>query len=430
MSRGLSREAVSLIRRVGIVSASRGYGSYLVGGAVRDLLIGVENPDLDIVVYGDAISVGRLIAEEYKASIVAYERFGTCSVYIKNGIKVDLATARKERYSRPAALPMVEFSSLKEDMMRRDFTINAMAASLDRSNFGELVDLFGGMSDIRRGRIRVLHERAFIDDPTRILRAVRFESRFGFKPDRMTKGLMARYAKMPIFDMVSRQRLRDQLMLILCEEDPAGALTRLNGYIGLESIYKGVKFDRNKARSFRQAERVLAEYESRPFCREAPDKRLIYLMVLFEDLTYGQVSAICREFAFTGQDARRLLVYKERVGPITAFLGLDVFAPPSRIYRYLKPLSIEAIIATIARASAICTEERALLIRSRVEAYLRLYKETRVSVSGHDLKEMGVIRGPRFKRMLDRLLSAKLDGKVNSRRDELKYARALMLKEL
>ena len=426
MTGALPEEVISLIRRIGALARSLGFKAYAVGGFVRDLILGVKNPDIDIAVEGDAIRVGRLLARELKASIVVYERFGTCSIMTKEKLKIDLATTRRESYLKPAALPGVQFSSLKEDLSRRDFTINAMAVSIDKPTFGKLIDFFDGMSDLGQLRIRALHEGAFIDDPTRILRAVRFESRFGFRMDRNTEDLIKRAVIRSIFDMVSRQRMRDQFILLLREREPVRALSRMAGFDGLKSIHPGIRFDKKIIRLCEAVSEICAAYEPSLCHKKTPDKWLVYLMALFEHLTYSQVSAICREFVFKRSDSSRLLLYKKKAGLITASLSLRKDLAPSMIYRLLKPLSVEAILAIMARVTAAGPEAKAGLVRARIEAFVQNYSHTKLSIKGDDLKAMGLKGGPKYKLILDKLLYSKIDGKLDEKSDELNYARALI----
>jgi len=219
MKKMLPREILKILHTIGGTADLEGLRAFVVGGFVRDLLLGVKNFDIDIVLEGDAISFGKKIAKLLNGSYVAYKKFGTSSVVINwpKGLripgtsnltlrqaqgrpehnrgakfKLDFATARKESYEKPAALPTVQFSLLKDDLHRRDFTINAMAASLNKGSFSQLIDFFGGERDLEKGIIKVLHDGSFIDDPTRIFRAVRFEQRFGFRIDRYTRDLIKR----------------------------------------------------------------------------------------------------------------------------------------------------------------------------------------------------------------------------------------------
>jgi len=171
--------ASKIVRDVGALSQDLGLRAFVAGGCVRDLILGRNVEDLDIVVQGNAVLVATRFVSIYKGKIVVYHQFSTATVTLLDGRAVDFASVRKEVYPYPGALPVVSQGSLEEDIFRRDFTINAMAIAIDPKHFGSLLDHYGGLNDLKRKSIRVLHDKSFIDDPTRILRAVRFEERFG-----------------------------------------------------------------------------------------------------------------------------------------------------------------------------------------------------------------------------------------------------------
>ena len=206
--------AFTLVREVGLKADSLGYRAYLVGGTVRDIILGRSHIDIDITVEGDAIKLGKIIAKDAGAVITIYKSFGTCTLAFKDGSKIDLATARRETYKRPGAMPTTKPSTLKEDLKRRDFTINAVAASVMAKDFGNVCDFFNGTGDLKSGLIRVMHPKSFTDDPTRILRARRFAARYGFKIEPKTDLLMKKALINRALDTVSPGRIQKELMLI------------------------------------------------------------------------------------------------------------------------------------------------------------------------------------------------------------------------
>src|SRR5207302_3864097 len=220
----LSNELAQLERLAPVFEAvaalSEAYdGVYLVGGTVRDILLGEPSFDVDIAVEGDAIALAQSLADALGGRVRAHEKFGTAVVIYGEGERVDVVTARTEFYDAPAALPTVEHASIREDLFRRDFTINAMAASLKGADFGRLVDPFGGRRDLEARRIRVLHNLSFIDDPTRIFRAIRYENRLGFRMDDHTERLARGTVEMGLVGDLSSERLRNELIALL-EEGP------------------------------------------------------------------------------------------------------------------------------------------------------------------------------------------------------------------
>lgn len=217
ITRHIDKHTVRLLKRIGALAGSMSYAVFLVGGTVRDLILGVKNLDLDIVVEGDAIRLGEKLSEEIGGELVVHRQFGTCALVTKKALKIDLATARMETYKKPGALPDVRPSSLEDDLARRDFTINAMAMSINKNNFGRLIDPFGGRRDLARGAIKVLHNGSFIDDPTRIFRAARFESRPGFSIEARTLRLAKTAIRKGMLAKLSKYRIRKELVLILKE---------------------------------------------------------------------------------------------------------------------------------------------------------------------------------------------------------------------
>lgn len=411
----LPRDITRIMERIGRFANSRGYSAFVVGGLVRDLMLGAGNLDLDIVIEGDAIKMGEELARELKAAIVVHRKFGTCSLFTKDRLKIDLATARKETYLLPAALPTVKFSSLKDDLIRRDFTINAMAISLNKASFGQMVDFFGGERDLSRGIIRVMHDGSFIDDPTRIFRAVRFEQRFGFRIDPHTEHLITGAIDMKMFEKVEPQRIRDEIVLLLKEKDPIKALKRMAQLDELRFLHPKIRLDGRLISLYESMDNVLAWYDASDFKKRGIDRWLAYLMVLVDRLSYNEVAKICARFVFRRGETMRMLSYKRYAGRVEAVLADRWPSPPSRIYKVLEPLSFEVILLIMARTGK-------KLVRSRISDFLRKYNGMRSSVRGEDLKAMGARPCPQFKTILKKVLYAKIDGKVRTRAEELAYA--------
>ena len=292
----------AILKKIGKDANSLGYSAFIVGGVVRDLILGVRNFDLDIVVEGDAIKLGRILSREFSGTLVTHKRFGTCTVVTKKALKIDLATARKEVYERPGALPTVEFSSIKDDLARRDFTINAMAVSLNRESFGRLIDLVGGERDLAEGRIKVLHDKSFIDDPTRIFRCIRFESRPGFSIEARTLRLAKAAIKKGMPAKVSAQRIRNELILILKEEGRLKACERMASLGMLRFIHPELRLDK----------KIKASLKSAKPGKNSIDDWLRYLMALLGPLSYNTTLALCNNFSLRRSDKAKILAAKER----------------------------------------------------------------------------------------------------------------------
>jgi tRNA nucleotidyltransferase (CCA-adding enzyme) len=223
----LDARAQALVKRVGELARDRGLAVYLVGGAVRDLLLRCPCLDVDIVVEGDGIAFARVLADDLGGKAIAYPRFGTATICFFDGMTLDIVTARQESYARPGALPEVRPGTLADDLLRRDFTINALAASILPDQCGVLRDDHNGMNDLEAGQIRILHERSFIDDPTRILRAVRYEARFGFKMERGTLAALNHALEADCYATIVPVRYWNEFRRVLEEANPLPALERL-----------------------------------------------------------------------------------------------------------------------------------------------------------------------------------------------------------
>ena len=214
---------MKIIKMAGKIADELRVPAYIVGGPVRDKLLGITNSDLDFVVEGDGIKFAEILNKALKGKLLAYKAFGTATIEFK-ARRIDIVTARQEFYEYPAAYPKVRPGSIKDDLFRRDFTINAMAMAINKNNFGQLIDFYKGKKDLKNGIIRALHDKSFIDDPTRIFRAVRFSVRFGFKIDRHTKKLIKQAVLDGFLGEVNPGRIRKEIELFLKEKNPKKCL--------------------------------------------------------------------------------------------------------------------------------------------------------------------------------------------------------------
>ena len=248
----------SLLQQAGALAEGRYVRVYVVGGFVRDLLLGIPNLDLDMVVEGDGIRFAKALAQRYRARVATHGRFGTATITLADGQTLDVAMARTESYEAPGALPTVRRSSIKEDLRRRDFTINTLAIRLNADNPGELVDLYGGLRDLQNKTIRVLHGLSFIDDPTRVFRAIRFEQRLGFQLDQNTDVLITEAVKMGLLHRLSPSRLSAELHHVLLEREPVKTLARLADFNLLQFIHPRLKWTSGLARILNAVEKAIA----------------------------------------------------------------------------------------------------------------------------------------------------------------------------
>ena len=253
----LSLTLQGVLRDAGNLAGEMGFSAYVVGGMVRDLLLGLQTIDVDIVIEGQGIHFARSLADRLHATVRCHERFGTATLMVPDQLRVDIATARTELYERPAALPRVSPGSIRDDMARRDFTINTLAASLMPGEFGRVLDDFGGVRDLRERHIRALHERSFIDDPTRIFRAVRFEKRLDFRIVRSTEQWIADALSRSLLEELEDYRIAAELRLILEETDPAGPLRRLSELGIIDRLMRRPARGKILEKQLKKAEQIL-----------------------------------------------------------------------------------------------------------------------------------------------------------------------------
>jgi len=410
----LPKEIIKLLRISGRVAVGLNFRAYVVGGFVRDLILGVRNFDVDIVVEGDGIVFAEALSSKLKGKVVRHRRFGTATVITPNRFKIDIATARREVYQTPAQLPTVYQGLIRDDLKRRDFTINAMAIDIDKGHFGELLDFFNCQEDLRKGKIRILHDRSFIDDPTRILRAVRFEQRFRFKIEPHTERLLRQAARLKMLDIVQKHRIRDELILMLKEEDPIRCIKRLNDLYGFSFLYPGLNLSDKTFRLLKDVHNVIRWFKLNFRSKRSLDSWLMYLMVLFDRVPSSTVNTICHDFAFRRGETKRIISCKA-VSGVVKFLkrrNLKV----SSIYRRLQPLTYEVILLAYLKS-------KSKIVRQRIVDFISIYNEMRISVSGEDIRKLGISPGPLFKKLLEDVLFAKIDGRLKTRKDELDYLR-------
>ncbi len=261
MRERLPKNLLEILKQVGAVAEELGFHAYVVGGFVRDLLLKHENLDIDIVIEGDAIEFAKRFAARFKARSRQFLKFKTAVIIFPDGFKIDVATARIEYYEAPGALPIVEYSSIKMDLYRRDFTINTLALKLNPGEFGTLLDFFGAQRDIKEGRISLLHNLSFVEDPTRAFRAIRFEQRFKFRITKLAANLIANAVKNNFFDRLSGARLFQELKLILMEENPLPAIGRLAEFDLLKAVHLRLGFDEGTRAMLERVQAVLSWYD-------------------------------------------------------------------------------------------------------------------------------------------------------------------------
>lgn len=371
---------------------------YLVGGVVRDLMLGEETFDLDIVVEGSAIDFAHKFAEMHKKEFKKHHTFGTATVFFGNH-HIDFVTARSETYSSFGVLPKVKPSTLKEDLLRRDFTINAMAISLNKPDYGKLVDYYGGESDLKNGLIRVLHDKSFLDDPTRILRAIRFEQRFSFKLEKHTLRLAKEALAKNALSLVNPHRLREELILILKEKTPGKYVGRLNDLKVLSLMGINIKLGKNDFRIFSEIERAIRFYKSTFKSHRLLEEWLVYLMAILYKMKRSDTAKLLDVFGLRKGEKIRVLSLYDNMDKLKE---LNSRVLPHVIYKTLNPLSFESIIFFYAYY-------RQKNIRKNIENFLGKLIGIRLRLKGEDLRKLGFKPPTLYGKIFEKLLYAKID---------------------
>ena len=387
-------EKLTLLSNIADLAETLSMSCYLVGGSVRDLMLGRPINDLDVIVEGDAITLAKKLVEVYGGRQTPHFKFRTAFWHVPNSDHVvDLITARIETYEKPGALPMVAPSSIEEDLSRRDFTINAMALRLNGKSMGEILDPLGGGADLERGVIRVLHPSSFIDDPTRIFRAIRYEVRYGFAIEPETLAAINEEA-LKVLQSLSGERLRNELDLIFDEDESAKMMMRVASLRVLDAIHP-------KMPEFNQDYADFLEMDIR---LDIPaDRRAIGFTLWFMDLSEEEIFLLVNRLDFSnelslavwaGAQLKRSLIHL-------------VDSPPSVWTYALEKLPLLSIYAVY-----LVSRENALL------SYISIWRHVKPRTTGNDLKSMGLQPGPRFSEILLKLRSAWLDGEVNNESQE------------
>ena len=388
-------------------------GVYLVGGAVRDVLLGEQSLDLDVMVEGDATAFARELARALRGRSHPHDRFQTAVVTSAGAdgheIRVDLATARTETYAAPGALPEVERSTLHHDLARRDFTINAMAASLGAGDLGATYDLFGGYEDLRQKTVRVLHDLSFVEDPTRLLRAIRYEARLGFRMDAHTEALARGCISPGLLRDLASTRVRDELLDLLGEERATAALQRMAD-LGVDRALHP-QIDAAAATVHAEA----AHREMRGALAEA-HAPLVRLACLCAEMTERDVREWLDALKFAGRDRDVVTAAVTQAPATAAQLSGDETPPLSELHTLFDEHPLEVLVMAIVLA----WEPR--VVADRVHAYLERARGVRLDITGDDLRQAGVPESPQLGAALKQTLALKLDGFVSGRDEELATA--------
>jgi len=416
----------SLLFKASDVATELGFSLYLVGGFVRDLLLDTPTLDLDLVIEGDAIRFARHLSKVIGGHVHSHTRFGTAKIILGGTAgttlpaSLDFVTARTEFYEHPTALPEIERSSIKQDLYRRDFTINTMAICLNRDRYGELLDFYGGQKDLQEKLIRVLHNLSFVEDPTRMLRAARLEQRLGFRIEERTAELIDDARE--LLARVTGERLRHELYLILQEDAPELVLRRMAELGILRTIHPALSYDEWLHKSFiqlrvaeelsRTVERT-AHFSAAELLPPGTDAELgrrngrptpaQYLALVCFRLSEEEVASFVQRLKLRGSEAqtiRRTSELRSRLPELS-----NPKLSPSSIYRVLHPSAV-AVLAAL----RVATDSK--VARRNIDLYARKLRHIKSIIDGHYLQRMGIPTGPLYREILQQLRDARMDGRI------------------
>jgi tRNA nucleotidyltransferase (CCA-adding enzyme) len=403
----ISSQNLRLIERAGGLARSMGMPAYLTGGMVRDILLGKKSAkDLDITVEGDGLAFGKSLADDLQASYKGFDKFRTARIFLPDGMRIDVATARSEEYPEPGMLPVVELAAINQDLYRRDFTINAMAIRINETGFGGLIDPFGGQADLRARVLKVLHENSFKDDPTRLFRFLRFKTRLGFDGDKKTLELFRAGIAGGVFDTVSGERVREELLLVLGEKKAHEAVRELFDSGIMAVLAPGIKMDKAGAKTF---DRVCAQKKS--VTAYGADPMKLRLAALLAGSDNEQALGFLEKLRFSNDWKIAVSGIRQALSRLKA---LNKKLLPGKVHEILEGARGEALAYLEISAPG-------KNARENIRRYRTALKNTRLSITGTTLIEMGIKPGKICGTILKKLLIARLNSEVRTRRDEIEF---------
>jgi len=415
----LDRKMIQLLQRIGEVAEKRRTNAFVVGGFVRDLLLRKANLDLDIVVEGEGIAYAKALAEELGGRYRTHERFKTAVVLLPDDFKIDIATARLEYYEYPAAMPTVELSSIKLDLSRRDFTINAMAIQLNPEHFGILLDFFNCQNDLKQKTIKVLHNLSFVEDPSRIFRAIRFEQRMDFQISAHTRRLIISAVNMNLFGKADDSRFLTEVKSIFEEENPIPAISRLAEFDLFRFLWPDLrphyKIDRRFMHNLVRTQVAISWYRLL-YLDEQCRNWMVYLLTIFSRSGVAELAEFCRRYQETPKNTAFLLGQKELADRALHQLSRDGNLRNSMIVACCQDIAIEGLLSMLGIA-------RKTQVKKALSQHITTLRLIAPELTGTDLQAMGYHPGPGFREIFSRLRQGRLDGWLQNRQEEIDLVR-------
>jgi len=391
-----------ILRKLALRADKKGLPLYLVGGFVRDLLVGYPNLDLDFTLEGDALAFAEDIVREERIAIKRYPVFGTATLIFPKKVRVDVAMARQETYPTAGELPKVSPGKIRDDLFRRDFTLNSMAIRMNSDHFGELVDPSGGLDDLKARLMRVHHRRSFVDDPTRIFRAIRFKTRYGLTIHPQTLTFLKKAVVSGSIEKLSAARLKNEFVHLLEDLHPTEALLELDELGVLRRIHR--RFSVRPSRNLMKKIEAHAKWTG-------VKHWFIMILAIFYPMKLVHSLEIAKRLGFTRRETESLLKLH------TLKNSRDDFSDsPSGVYRFASQFAKELIVFLMAIEEDSTRKEV-------LKRYLTEYRLVKLKVSGHDLENLGIQEGPIYREILDKVLDAKLDRGFRNKAEELEFIR-------
>jgi len=410
----LADQTKKILKCISNAGKELGVSLYVVGGFVRDLLLDRGNEDIDIVVEGDGIAFAKFYANQHGCRVNTHKKFGTAVIVFPDNFKVDVASARLEYYDTPAALPIVENSSIKKDLARRDFTINTLALSLNPDNFGTLIDYFGATRDLKDKTIRTIHNLSFVEDPTRIFRAIKFANRFGFNIGKVTATLIKNAVKIDCFKNLSGLRVLSELKQIFGEENPIPAIHTVEFY-GLEKVlHSQLMITPTTYLLFESVKKALTWHDLLYIDEEYP-RWAVYFMALFNRCSHPVCEQICDRLMVPVRERSLLLEKRYKAENRLALIETAYPLTRQELYWGLIPFKTEFILYMMA-----LTKNEA--VRKSISNFYTRYRYIKPIISGKDLVKIGIKPGPVYTKILNLILNEKLDNRLETPKKEIKFA--------
>ncbi|OQY02274.1 MAG: polya polymerase [Desulfobacteraceae bacterium 4572_130] len=417
----LDNKIIELLKSLGKTGDDMKINVFVIGGFVRDLVLYKAVDDIDIVVEGDGIAFARKFADKKNARYNAHKKFGTAVIILSNGIKIDVASARLEYYKFPAALPTVEMSSIKLDLFRRDFTINTLAISLNENEFGNLIDFFGAQRDIKDKTIRILHNLSFVEDPTRIFRAIKFANRYDFTIGKLTSSLIKNAIKIDLFKKISGLRVLSELKQILEEENPIPAIKTLQQYNLEKAIHPDFIIDREIINLMENVKKVLSWHDLL-FLNKKYLRWSVYFMVMVKKCSNRVIADICIRLKIPPKQKKIIQRHRLKADQCLELMEKNLPTNNSRLYALVSIFKTELILYIMA-----CAKNKAT--KKAVSYFYTHLKDTEIYIRGRDLINLKIKPGIEYKEILQKVMDARLNGHVKTFKDEIEFVTQYIKKQ-